>query len=316
MPAGGNPTSGNGRYQFWSSATDAWESRPVAGRGAGTWEFWWRRHATIDAPTRDSHSLLFDVVAELGTLGVLALLALLGSALWFCAAAARAARGDARAAVVAVGAAALAWAIGAATDWMWEMPALTVVFFALAALGASARGAQVAGAPEAEAEGARRPTPLVGALALGAWIALVLQAVGLTGAWALQRSEKEMAHFPPDLRAAEDAADLARKVQPWAASPHSQLALVRVRSSTLQATPEAYRRPIADAREAVDREPTNWRTWLVLTRIEARAGRLDLATRDNAQVARLAKASPIVPTYQQLEDLAAGRDLSLNAGTP
>jgi O-antigen ligase len=83
--------SANGRYQLWSSAWDAWESRPVTGRGAGTFEFWWRRHATIDAPSKDSHSLVFDAMAELGTLGLLALVGVLGSVLWLAFAAARAA---------------------------------------------------------------------------------------------------------------------------------------------------------------------------------------------------------------------------------
>jgi hypothetical protein len=300
--AEGRLTSGsaNGRYQYWSSSWDAWKSRPVAGRGAGTWEFWWRRHATIDSPTRDSHSLFFDVLAELGTLGVLALLAFVGAALWFCAAAVRAADAAARPGLVAVTAGALAWTIGAAIDWSWEVTALTIPFFVLVALAASARADQIV-----PASGERRRSPAIGAVALAAWIAVVMQAVGLGADWSLQRSENEVARG--DLAAATESADLARTIEPWSAEPYMQQALVRSRG---RSDVESVRL----ARKALDREPTNWRAWLVLTTVEARAGLIGQAQRDAGIFGTFARGSPLKPTYQQLLMLSVGEDPGFRRG--
>lgn len=303
--------SANGRYQLWSSAWDAWESRPVAGRGAGTYEFWWRRHAEIDAPSRDAHSLAFDVLAELGTLGVLALTALFGTVLWFASAAVRAASGAARASLVAVVAAGATWTLGAAVDWLWEFAAIGAVFFVLASLVATARRDQLATSADAAgaARGAGR-TRLAAALALGAWLVVVVMSVGLIASWSLERSEDAVARN--DLKAAESAADLAQRLEPWASEPYMQRAIVRVRAAAYRPSDAAYAPALADAREAVDREPTNWRTWLVLVRVQARTGRVSEADRDRAQVARLARRSGIIPSYQDLVDLSTGKDTSLS----
>lgn len=298
--------SANGRYQFWEASWEAWKSNPVEGRGAGTWEFWWRRNASIDSPTRDSHSIFFDVLAELGTLGVLALVATLGSALWFCATAVRRAGGEPRAGLAAGAAASTAWLIGALTDWSWEIPALTVPFFVLIALATTARRDQ--GANRAPAKESHRARPgMVGGLALAAWIVVIVQAVGLGSAWSLDRSEHAVADG--NLRAAEDAAEQARMFRPWSSEPWMQLAFVRVR---IAPGPGA----IAAAREAVEREPTNWRTWLTLARVQARSGRLTDADGSKSMVARLAKGSPLVPTYDELRALSDGTDLSLDPERP
>lgn len=295
--------SANGRAQYWRASIDAWQTRPVAGRGAGTWEFWWRRNATIVAPARDSHSLAFDVVAELGTLGVLSLMAMIGSALWFCFAVARRATAAQRPALVAVAGAAVAWAIGVAIDWSWEFALLGGIFFALAAAAAAARLDE---RPETRPAGrARRArTPLVAAAALGASIMALVQGTALAAAWSLERSQSAVVR--EDLEAAESAAERARKLEPWAAEPWIQLSTVRVRIDS------AATDGIDAAREAVEREPTNWRTWLVLTRVEARSGRLGDAARHNARVAELAKGSPIVPSYEELQRLSTSEDLSLS----
>jgi hypothetical protein len=303
--------SANGRYQLWSSAWDAWESRPVGGRGAGTYEFWWRRHADIDAPSRDSHSLVFDVLAELGTLGLLALLALFGTALWFASAAVRAATGAARASLVAVVAAMSTWALGAAVDWLWEFAAVGAVFFVLAGLAAAARRDQLAPVEESERVEGRR-TNRTAALALAAWLVVVIQSVALIGSWSLARSEDAVARN--DLATAEDAANLARRLEPWGAEPYMQRALVRVRSAAYRPSAATFAPAIADARKATEREPTNWRAWLTLVRIEARAGQLAAALRDTPRVTELAPKSALVPKYQDLLNLSNGTDTSLSPG--
>ena len=295
--------SGNGRAQFWKSSWHAWEASPVGGRGAGTWEFWWRRHATINAPTRNSHSLFFDVLAELGTLGVLTLLGFVGAVLWACLAAARRATGPERAGLASIAGACVAWTIGAATDWTWQIPALTVVFFALAALAASALREQRAPA----AEPPRVPALGLRALEFGVWTLVVVQGIAAVASWSILRSERALARN--DDAGAESSALTATVVEPWLADGWSQLGLARVRK-----TPDES--AIAPALRATRLEPTDYRTWLVLTRIEARSGHLGDATNHAHMVQVLAKGSPIVPTGQQLHDLATGTDTSLTGDGP
>jgi Flp pilus assembly protein TadD len=69
-----------------------------------------------------------------------------------------------------------------------------------------------------------------------------------------------------DVAAALSDARSAQNVEPFAATPHLQEALVLEEAGAL--TPAAVA-----ARAATERESTNWRTWVVLSRIEARRGR-------------------------------------------
>ncbi len=63
-------TSGSGRYQFWTSAVDAYKTESFHGIGPGTFEFWWAQHASYaGAFVRDAHSLYIETLAELGIVG-------------------------------------------------------------------------------------------------------------------------------------------------------------------------------------------------------------------------------------------------------
>jgi cytochrome c-type biogenesis protein CcmH/NrfG len=57
----------------------------------------------------------------------------------------------------------------------------------------------------------------------------------------------------------------AQRLQPYGATPHLQQALVLEQSGVLGPAAQA-------ARAATREEPTNWRTWLVLARLDARRG--------------------------------------------
>jgi predicted Zn-dependent protease len=80
-------------------------------------------------------------------------------------------------------------------------------------------------------------------------------------------------------RAVEDATT-AVDAEPWAATPLLQRALV------LEATGNLAQAS-TDARAAGDREPTNWRIWLSLARIEAQRGHVMRALRAGARARRL-----------------------------
>jgi predicted Zn-dependent protease len=57
----------------------------------------------------------------------------------------------------------------------------------------------------------------------------------------------------------------AERLQPYAATPHLQHALVLEEAGALPGAAAAAKAATAD-------EPTNWRTWFVLARIQARGG--------------------------------------------
>ena len=100
---------------------DAFDTNPIAGVGAGGFEDWWGRHASVAIFVRNPHSLPLQEAAELGTPGIL----LFGGFLVALVVAARrrlrrSFGGDAGilVAVVAAG------AVGALVDWTWEIPAV------------------------------------------------------------------------------------------------------------------------------------------------------------------------------------------------
>jgi tetratricopeptide (TPR) repeat protein len=148
-------------------------------------------------------------------------------------------------------------------DWMWELAVLPAVFLALAAV-------VVAGGIEVARPRRRsRSTSFVrhhgerlaiAALSVAALIAISLP---LASAAAIQRSQDEVAGG--DLDGALADAREAVAVQPYAAAPRIQEALVLEEQGRL--APAA-----AAARDATRRESANWSNWLILSRLEARTG--------------------------------------------
>lgn len=117
--------SGHGRTELWRSALREGAHRPLAGGGAGSWQ------RTSHARTTNPHSLELQTFAELGVLG----LAALGVFLWDVL---RRRRPEAALAAFA------AWAVAAAVDWDWQLPAVTgaavICAGALTASGRRLRG--------------------------------------------------------------------------------------------------------------------------------------------------------------------------------
>ena len=72
---------GNGRWQFWGASIDQGIEHPLVGDGAGSFAAWWAEHRDIPVFVRDAHSLYLETFAELGLVGLLLVLAFLGSAL-------------------------------------------------------------------------------------------------------------------------------------------------------------------------------------------------------------------------------------------
>ncbi len=274
--------SGNGRYQWWDSALEANATAPLIGIGAGTFEFWWSREGSLASQVVDAHSLYLESLAELGLVGGLLIIGLVGGALILIVLGARGARPAKRCALAAAGGAGVAFAVAAASDWVWELPVVPISFMVIvgAALGGS------------RAEATRVPGPrlaLGGLALLGALVILP----PLLGADAIRPSQDAAGRG--DLDGALAAADRATEIEPYSGPAELQRALVlelvgreqaeRVTDSRSYSEPgqreqallrELRRelRPAAEAaREATRKEPTNSKNWSALSRIEVFRGR-------------------------------------------
>ena len=267
---------GNGRYQFWETALDAFAEHPVRGIGAGGYEAWWAQNGSLAYFIRDAHSLPAELLGELGVLGLLALLGFLGGA---AAAGLTARSADPRAGPAAGGGIAIlaCGAASAAIDWTWELPA---------AFGPAVVAAAVLAGPALRAGAERRPPRWglgVATLAL-AWVALVSAGIVLAGETKI--SDSRSAARSGDLAdAAADAQD-AKAIEPWSAAPRLQLALVRERQGDLPGARRA-------AREAAERAADDWQVWLVITRLDVKAGDTEGARRSLRRARALNPRSPL-----------------------
>jgi O-antigen ligase len=255
--------SGNGRYQYWSSALDAQATAPLTGIGPGTFQYWWAENGTISGFIRDAHSLYFQTLAETGIVGLVLLGGLIGFLLVSGARTARTASLD-RSLLAGAVAACAAFAVAAAVDWVWQLPVLPVAFLLLgAAILAGRERGDADGSPgSATAPAGLRPVGRA-AIAGVSLAALVVIALPLVAASALQTSQADARsnQLSSALRDAQNAHDL----QPYAATPSLQEALLY----ELQGD---FPNALGAARAATAAESTNWRTWLVLSRIEAESG--------------------------------------------
>jgi len=248
--------SGNGRYQYWTKAADAAKTRPLAGIGAGSFEFWWARNATVDSFVRDAHSLYMETLAELGIVG---LGLLVGFIAWALLTGLRRCsttnpQTEPREAMAAATAGCLAFAVAAAGEWIWEFAAIATVLLVLVAV-VLAGGDHPAGARRGRESSAGR-TLLIGTAILG----IVAVSIPLAGTATLRRSQ-ELARSG-DLRAALAEAQSAEAIQPYSTSAQVQKAIVLERDHDLRGAAAAIR-------AATEREPTNWRPWVIRSRIEA-----------------------------------------------
>lgn len=121
----------NGRLALWKAAVRIYETQPLRGTGAGTYQLYYFRYRTHPGYVTDAHSLYLQSLAELGIVGfVLILVVVLG----ILGGLASRIRGPDRSLYAAVFAATLAWAIHQAFDWDWQMPAVALGVFMLAGL--------------------------------------------------------------------------------------------------------------------------------------------------------------------------------------
>ncbi len=129
--------SNDGRTDLWRVALRDFTASPVHGQGAGAYQTSWERQRPRFAFVINAHSLYLQAMAELGLPGILLLLVLIGAILLGLGTRARGSRRSLYGALLAAG---VVWALRAGVDWDWEMPVVTLGFFAAAGLALNPRG--------------------------------------------------------------------------------------------------------------------------------------------------------------------------------
>jgi O-antigen ligase len=257
--------SGAGRHEFYKVAIEAFGEKPILGQGAGTYQFSWDQLRTIELPVHDAHSLYLEAFAELGIVGGLLVLGLIGTLLWCALATWRAAAEPQRDRYAALLAVMLAFAVGAAFDWFWEIAGLGAFFFLAAGVVVAARCSQIAADPrneeDSKAEG-RRFGLTVTALII-AWISGIALVGPLLVEHEIDSSRASAASG--DFGAAVNHASTARSIEPWAASPYVQLGLLAERQGD-------YPTAIIHFSHAIEREDHNWQWYYLRSRVEHEAG--------------------------------------------
>jgi hypothetical protein len=283
QPASGNATErftslGGDRYAYWRTAYHAFQSAPSRGIGPGSFEIYWNRHGTNSQLIRNPHSLYLEQLSGLGLAGFAAIATAMAGLLWAAAAARRKwSAGRDLAAGVGVIAAFVVFAAYAAVDWMWEMGAVGT----LALGGVAVAGA--AGFPRARTGSVH--WAIRTGLAIAAVLALASQIPTLVSVQRTRAADTALARG--DLPRARTLADQAVRAEPWAASPYSERALVLQAEGKLDQARD-------DVNRAIDREPQNWRWFLIRARIDAQSGNRAAVKADLARARVLAPRSPFL----------------------
>lgn len=267
-------SSGSGRWQFWSAAVSEFRAHPLNGGGAGSWGEWWLQHGSLPGIyTEYAHSLYLETLAELGIVGML----LLGAAVLVAViGAVRSALVLASGEIAAAAACGIAFFAAAAYDWVWQLAGIAIVGIAMLgfALGAF---------PSTRAHAWARSGVLRAALALVAVAVIVPQFVVLAAGSHLRNSQA--AFKARDMARARSEAVAAKAIEPWAASPYLQLALVSEAEGNFASAAHW-------ANEAISRSRRDWALWTRAAIIEAERGNASAAKRDLAEARRLNPNSP------------------------
>jgi O-Antigen ligase len=128
-------SGGGNRYDYWRVAWVEFRDAPLRGQGAGNYDRLYFTERRTSEDIRQPHSLPLQVLAELGLVGSLALLAFLVAvfaALWRQAGGAGESTAR-RLVAVAAGGAFVAWLTHTSVDWLHNLPGVTGVALCAAA---------------------------------------------------------------------------------------------------------------------------------------------------------------------------------------
>lgn len=271
--------SGNGRYDYWKVAIAATGGHLLGGSGPGTFQLLWTPRAPYFSSVQNAHSLYVEALAETGVVGVALLGAFFVLVLGAAVRLGMRTRYEARVRVAGLTGAMIAFTVGAASDWIWQVPVLPVAFLLL--------GAAVLAPPRPSGPGGGVRLRLrLGAIAV-ATASLIAIAIPLATVSTVRASQAAVLSGEPSRALA--AARAAARIEPDAASPQIQLALVLELQGDVPGA-------LGAARTATVNEPSNWTAWLIMSRLEAEAGH---PTASLAAYRRSRLLNPRSPLFQQ-----------------
>jgi tetratricopeptide (TPR) repeat protein len=242
------------RIEHWRVALDEFKRERAHGGGAGTFEINWYRYRRTSQTVTDAHSLYIEVLGELGLVGIVLLLTAIVAILTGVA---RRVNGPDRALFATILAALAAWALAAGIDWHWEMPAVSLGFFALG-------GAALARRSERGEEGPALRLALRVALAGALCVVMVLGPLRLL----ISEDQLKKALLTPPTASCHDVDEAAAKATAAVASRPQPY---EIRAACELKAGRPYR-AIALLREAIRRDPALWRLHYALAVARARAG--------------------------------------------
>jgi O-antigen ligase len=288
-PSGLAEASSRGRTQFWEVALEGFGEKPITGQGAGTYEFAWDQHRPIDMTNTQAHSLYLQALDELGIVGGLLALGLVLFLLWTGFAAWRAAGGRERELYAILLGVSLAFAVGVAYDWFWQLAVIGSVFFMATGILVAGRCGQLWRARAAgraregvalETDGESRRFGLTIAGLAVAWLTMLALTGPLLVDHEINQSTNAAREEPANFESAVNHAETARSIEPWAATPYLQLGLLAQAQGEL---------PLAIHRlgQAIDREDHNWTLYYLRAKAEHEAGQRKAAQNDLSEAKHL-----------------------------
>jgi hypothetical protein len=235
---------GHDRLHYWRVTLHETAANPLLGSGAGTYVDWWVRTRDVALSTREAHSLYLETLAELGPVGLLALVAALGVPLVAALRLRRTGWGPPVLAALA------AYAVHVAVDFDWELAGVTLP---LVVLGAAA-------AVHASPAQGLLPTRLRAA-SLAAAGALTAAGI-LAFAGNVRLSAAHEAEAAGRFEAAASRATRALRFAPWSAEAWLVVARSRRELGDRAGARDAYRSALA-----LDRN--DWQAWAELATVTA-----------------------------------------------
>lgn len=282
---------GSVRARYYNEALKIYKAHKGLGVGAGGYGVARLRFREDDLDVRHAHGYLFQTIADLGTVGLLASLALLAAWLAAVGKAVGVQRrtrtrpgfydlpfGPERVGLLSLLAIVVVYGVHSLVDWTWFIPGPTVIAL-LAAAWVAGRGPrpawsswvgdvhEVPTAPRRDRlRAALRDRPLTGVAAAIAAVALFVMWATWQPLRAVHAGDEALA-LVADGKVAEarDAAQRAHEIDPLAIEPLTDLAVVESSAGRIDATRRALE-------QAVQLQPRNPTPWLQLAQFELDRG--------------------------------------------
>jgi hypothetical protein len=260
--------SGSGRVDLWRVAVSEWRSAPLSGTGAGSFGRYWEKDPRWTHIVTDAHNLYLETLAELGPIGLALLLAMLAIPVGALVAARQ------QPVMAAAFGSYAAYLVHAATDWDWELSAVTLTALLIGCLGIIAVRTD-------RPRRLRRSARIGGGVTVASIAAVA--AIGYVGEDAINRAQDDLQLENP--RAAISEARTGERWVPWSPYPPTIRGEALLRLNETAAAQDAFRL-------AIERDPRYWRSWLGLA----------VASEGRARRDALHEAKALYPQSVEIEE--------------